>query len=207
MKRYFMIFLALVAAVGCKSTPVEEVAFPQTQPFGQSVRSSFDMMVQNAQPQELVFGTIKFELNKAVLNREAKETLNRVVPKLTGITGSVIIEGYADLVPFEDNAKQLAKQRAVTVADYLHAAGVWKERLVIHNFADTRPSASNGGSEERSGNRQVVIRVFPQGEGMTGKDAAKTVNRVPASSAVSTPAAPNAEAAPPAGGASTPPVK
>lgn len=209
MIRYFITFFVLFLAIGCKTTTDDALSFPPTPPFGQTIRASSEAMIQNAQQQNLVLGIIHFDNGKAILNYTAQDSLNRIAQKIATTEGSVIIEGHADLAPFEKDGDLLAKQRAEAVSIYLQSAGVWKKRLVIHNFADTRPAKTENMSNIRNENQRVEIKIYPQGEGMTGKDAIKAskISSPQANTSNASAATDGAAALPAAAEAATPAAK
>lgn len=68
-----------------------------------------------------------FGLNQAVLNRAAKNRIDRdVLPKLTACNGAsgMTITGYTDLLGNARSNQALSEKRAAAVADYLKKKGV-----------------------------------------------------------------------------------
>lgn len=75
-----------------------------------------------------------FGLNQAVLNRAAKNRIDRdVLPKLTACNGSsgMVITGYTDLLGNARSNQALSEKRATAVADYLKKKGVTVNMKVV----------------------------------------------------------------------------
>ncbi len=171
MKRLFVMILCLTLLSACQSTQPQGLIRPADKPFGATVRKPFDDMVANASQPERIAGCVYFEFNDSELSREARQELDRIARIVSARSGPVIVEGHADTVNTEAFNKRLGFERALMAAHYLENAGVWDERLVIRSFGEDRPAESNLTDRGRALNRRVVVKTFPQGEGMNGKRA------------------------------------
>ncbi|HXK92816.1 MAG TPA: OmpA family protein, partial [bacterium] len=111
------------------------------------------------------------------LTPEAKAALDWIAQDIAQREGLVIVEGHADHFNTDEYNLRLGYRRALNVADYLKSAGVWDERLVIRSFGEARPVATNWIDSERAKNRQVVIKMFAQGDGMSSKEAMRAYQK------------------------------
>lgn len=163
---------------GCETaktqTPADVTAAP---PFGARVQAPFDAMAQNAAQPETVLGAVHFQYDKDFLTADAKTALDWIAQDIAQRDGLVIVEGHADHFNTEPYNLRLGYKRALNVADYLKSAGVWDERLVIRSFGEDRPAATNWIDSERAKNRQVVIKMFDQGDGMTAKEGVRAYRK------------------------------
>ncbi len=178
MKSTIRIILVGLLCVGCETmksqAPVETT---DAAPFGQSVETAFQTMARNAAQPETVLGYVHFAYDRDYLTPEAKAALDWIAQDIAQREGLVIVEGHADHFNTDEYNLRLGYRRALNVADYLKSAGVWDERLVIRSFGEARPVATNWIDSERAKNRQVVIKMFAQGDGMSSKEAMRAYQK------------------------------
>ena len=68
---------------------------------------------------------------------------------------------FTDSTGSAEYNQKLSEHRASTVALYLHARGVAKERLAAIGYGVQHPVASNSTEEGRAKNRRVEITLEP----------------------------------------------
>lgn len=109
----------------------------------------------------VVLKNIFFDYDKATLRPESFAELNRVFeilnkqPKL-----KIEISGHTDNKGGLDYNKQLSKERAKTVVDYLIEKGISADRLTYEGYAFEKPVATNDTDEGRQLNRRVEFKVM-----------------------------------------------
>lgn len=102
---------------------------------------------------------VTFDTGSAVLKPESSAELDRLVEVMKATpTVSGFVEGYTDSTGDAGRNKQLSKERAQAVADYLVAKGISQDRVIPRGFGQAHPVASNGTAEGRAQNRRVVLR-------------------------------------------------
>lgn len=120
------------------------------------------VIVQPAIIESLVLsGDTNFEFNKSKLLPHAYTALDRLVvtmkenPNFTWEIG-----GHTDGIGSDSYNKNLSKQRAQSVVDYLLNKGVGRNKLNIVGYGKDNPIATNETVEGRSMNRRVEIKVL-----------------------------------------------
>lgn len=107
-----------------------------------------------------------FQRASAILSAEAKETLTAfasVVAKDDYDDTHILIEGHTsdNGDPNNDQANMdLSKQRAESVASYLVAQGVARDRLEIQYYGETQPKYPNDTEENMAKNRRVEFAIY-----------------------------------------------
>ncbi|KQV45430.1 MULTISPECIES: outer membrane protein OmpA [unclassified Duganella] len=101
-----------------------------------------------------------FDYDKAVLKPEAKEKLDDLVSKLSGINLEVIIGvGHTDSMGTDQYNDKLSLRRADAVKAYLQSKGVEANRVYSEGKGEKQPVADNKTAEGRAQNRRVEIEV------------------------------------------------
>lgn len=110
--------------------------------------------------------SVLFDLGKADIKAEGRETLKYIGHVLVDIPNHVRVEGHTDDLPistavFPSNW-ELSTARATNVLRYLiDAAGIQAERLSAAGYGEYRPVAPNDSPENRKLNRRVdVVLLF-----------------------------------------------
>lgn len=102
--------------------------------------------------------TILFDLGKADLKPEGKETLDNVVVIMKNFpTERFHIAGHSDNTFTEEFNQTLSENRANNVRNYLISKGINPGRLTAKGYGESRPIASNDLEEGRTRNRRVEI--------------------------------------------------
>lgn len=103
---------------------------------------------------------VTFAQNKAELFKASTNELVFVAEFLKNNDSiKVEVAGHTDDVGSEEYNKELSKQRAESVADFLVEQGVEATRLLIAGYGKTMPLLPNEDEESRAQNRRVEIRV------------------------------------------------
>src|SRR6056297_321001 len=105
---------------------------------------------------------VTFEFDSAVLLSEAEAELNQVVDIMDAAEDILLVEiaGHTDSVGPEAYNQGLSERRAQSVADYLAAQGVSRDRMQVAGYGESRPKVPNTSPENRRMNRRVVISVI-----------------------------------------------
>ena len=107
---------------------------------------------------------ITFPINSYQIQPQFKATLDQVAPTLASYP-STLIDVYGHTDPSGGDAINipLSQNRASSVASYLAARGVQRERIATQGFGSSQPLAGNDNSTEaeRAANRRVEIRIVP----------------------------------------------
>ena len=105
---------------------------------------------------------ISFSTGSADLNARFFPVLDSV-SKVLGKYDKTLIEvaGHTDSVGSSESNQSLSERRANTVAQYLIARGIVRERALIAGAGETRPMADNATAEGRAMNRRVELTLLP----------------------------------------------
>lgn len=139
-----------------KGTKVDEVGCPV-------VEEQVAEVVPPAPADEvIVVDHLHFAFNSDKLTSEDRSVLDGVVTRLKteGPNAKLSITGYTDSVGSDAYNLKLSERRAVSVANYLTAAGVPQGNIVaVSGAGETQPVADNATAEGRAQNRRVTIAV------------------------------------------------
>lgn len=109
----------------------------------------------------IVLHGVNFEFNKATLTINAKSLLDQVADALVARADiKVEIDGHTDGKGTEAYNQKLSDSRAKSVATYLVAKGIAKDRLTSKGFGKSMPIADNETDEGREKNRRVELKVL-----------------------------------------------
>lgn len=104
---------------------------------------------------------INFESGDVWLTDAARKRLDLLVvyiaadPSIT----SVVIDGHSDSYGQRITNRELSKQRAEAVAQYLIAAGVNEEMITVRYHGDRYPVADNKTAANRARNRRATVKL------------------------------------------------
>ncbi|MFB6345381.1 MAG: OmpA family protein [bacterium] len=110
---------------------------------------------------------ILFDLGKATLKPQSKQTLNKLANAFAEHENRPIaVEGHTDTLPIETarfpNNWHLSAARAVNVVQYLvDERNIAPERFIAAGLGEHHPVATNQTSEGRAKNRRVEIVLYP----------------------------------------------
>jgi outer membrane protein OmpA-like peptidoglycan-associated protein len=106
---------------------------------------------------------VKFKLDSAELNNDAKNALNEFAARVKGLTDQYFVEvqGHTDDTGSEAYNEELGQRRAESVRRYLsreHKLPL--NRISTISYGDTLPVESNKTRAGRAANRRVVLIVL-----------------------------------------------
>lgn len=101
-----------------------------------------------------------FEIDRAVLSKEAKDFLDQIAGHLSpSAQVGIKIIGHASSEGSSSYNQILSEKRAQSVADYLIEKGVKNTQLNISGKGETQPLESNTTEQGRSKNRRVELKL------------------------------------------------
>jgi outer membrane protein OmpA-like peptidoglycan-associated protein len=108
-----------------------------------------------------VLNNIFFDVDKYALKEKSAAELQKIVRFLNGNPAiRVEIGGHTDNSGSDVYNRQLSEKRAMSVYDYLTAAGIDKKRLLLKGYGPDVPVASNDTEEGRQLNRRIEFRII-----------------------------------------------
>ncbi len=108
---------------------------------------------------------ILFDFNSYQLKPEAMKLLDTIYSILSGMDyRKIVVEGHTDNVGSADYNFKLSKERAQSVANYLIAKGIPREKITVFGYGETKPLYPNDTPEHRAKNRRVEIKVLKECE-------------------------------------------
>lgn len=104
---------------------------------------------------------LMFPINSATLQENYKDDLRATAEVFAKYDDTnILVEGHTDDTGAESYNMDLSRRRAQTVADFLAAQGVSRNRLVTEAFGEAQPKYENDSEENRSRNRRVELAIF-----------------------------------------------
>lgn len=144
----------------CPGTPqgtvVDEVGCPV------EVAEVVEEVVEVVVDEEIVIDNLHFAFNSAELTAADQAVLDTVASRLkdSAANAKLSITGFTDSVGADAYNQKLSERRALSVANYLVAAGVAQASIVaVAGAGEAEPVADNATAEGRAMNRRVVIAV------------------------------------------------
>ena len=102
-----------------------------------------------------------FASNRAVLKKEARESLNEAINLIKEYPkNKILIEAYTDSIGDKDNNLKLSYSRAKAVYSYFVKNGINSKRLSFVGYGEEKPIASNKTANGRAQNRRIKIIVL-----------------------------------------------
>ena len=111
---------------------------------------------------------ITFPINSYEIQPQFRSTLDQVAATLSTYPSTLIdVYGHTDPSGGDAINMPLSRNRAGSVADYLAARGVQRERIATEGFGSSQPLPGNANATEaeRAANRRVEIRIVPVEQG------------------------------------------
>lgn len=112
--------------------------------------------------EQLVINNLHFAFDSAQLTAADQAVLDGVAARLKDVAANakLTITGFTDSVGADAYNLKLSERRALSVANYLVAAGVAQASIVaVAGAGEAQPVADNATAEGRAMNRRVVIGV------------------------------------------------
>jgi len=150
----FFAFLTLLFFNACSSLQVTEEAIGD-----QSVAGVSLTLKSTAAQAVLANAVVYFEYDQSNLTAKSIQALKGVrglmkrSPKIT-----ISIEGHADERGTREYNLALGQRRAESVANYLIASGIKRDRLIAKSFGEERPLSLGSNDTAWSKNRRVEIK-------------------------------------------------
>lgn len=111
----------------------------------------------------VVLRPVNFQSNRADLTQPSRDTLDEIAQRLSAHKDmKVLIEGYTDATGSEQYNRQLGRQRAEAVRDYLVSRGVDAGSLEVASRGPANPVADNRTAEGRARNRRAEVNSEAQ---------------------------------------------
>ncbi len=108
-----------------------------------------------------VFQNLVFKTGKAIIASVSFSSLDNLATLLNGNDKfTILIEGHTDNVGKKKANKKLSEDRANSVAEYLKAKGVARERIKTVGYGDTKPLYKNNTADNKAKNRRVEFTVL-----------------------------------------------
>lgn len=127
--------------------------------WGEFQKCSADLLPMNF---ELVSrSVVSFANGGSALSASAKQLLDTALEYIQAdeeISG-IVLEGHSDNVGNRLDNRELARQRAMAVRDYLMQRGVKEDLFTLRFHGDRYPVASNRSSDGRAKNRRVTLKL------------------------------------------------
>lgn len=109
---------------------------------------------------KIVLRGVNFDFNKSNIRADARPILDEAIRTLQEEHDVALsVEGHTDAIGSDAYNQKLSERRARSVADYLAAGGIHRNRMHIEGFGETKPVASNATDDGRAQNRRVELHV------------------------------------------------
>ncbi len=109
-----------------------------------------------------IMRNVYFDFSKATLKKESYNEIEKLVKMLNANpTMKIEISGHTDFIGGSAYNKELSRQRASAVRDYIINKGIAKNRVTAVGYGSERPLASNDDEEEgRELNRRTEFTIL-----------------------------------------------
>ncbi len=105
---------------------------------------------------------VTFDFNKTDIKPQFYPSLNTIAGTLREYNQTIVeVSGHTDNIGSDAVNQRISEQRANSVASYLMAQGLQRERFEIIGLGKRFPIADNATEQGRSLNRRVEIRLLP----------------------------------------------
>ena len=105
---------------------------------------------------------VTFDFNRTEVKPQFYPALSKIAGTLREYNQTIVeVSGHTDNIGTDAVNQRISEQRANSVASYLMAQGVQRERFEIVGMGKRFPIASNETEQGRSLNRRVEIRLLP----------------------------------------------
>jgi len=105
---------------------------------------------------------VTFDFNRTDIKPQFYPSLNTIAGTLREYNQTIVeVSGHTDSIGSDEVNQRISEQRAHSVASYLMAQGVQRERIETIGMGERAPIADNATEAGRSMNRRVEIRLLP----------------------------------------------
>jgi outer membrane protein OmpA-like peptidoglycan-associated protein len=105
---------------------------------------------------------VTFDFNRTDIKPQFYPSLNTVAGTMRSYNQTIVeVSGHTDNIGSDAVNQRISEQRAQSVASYLQAQGVQRERLEVVGLGMRFPIADNATEQGRARNRRVEIRLLP----------------------------------------------
>ena len=105
-------------------------------------------------------GQINFQVSKAIIRDDSKETLVSIADALKSCPAAdVEIGGHTDSDGNEVNNQSLSEARAIAVRDVLVQSGLDGAKITAKGYGESQPIADNDNRENKAKNRRIEFRL------------------------------------------------
>jgi len=112
--------------------------------------------------------TVPFQFNRAVLNQEAKDNLDKLASEInSGKRFFIAVEGYTDSTGTKEYNEQLSQRRADAVVHYLvskHNVPIYRIHMI--GLGEEKPVEEAKTRAARAKNRRVEVKIFSADQAM-----------------------------------------
>jgi peptidoglycan-associated lipoprotein len=127
------------------SLPENEKGKMTTVGLSDSKNFTYDFCIPPIVPDDIKFPAVLYDVDKATLRPESKDSLNYLYQILIDNPNLVIeLDAHTDSRGSADHNRDLAQRRAQSCVDYLISKGIAKERLVAKGFGEDKPLLWHG---------------------------------------------------------------
>lgn len=157
---YVLLGCAALALSGCMSGPDLMVDGPNLppekpayEPYVQEQASMDDFLIASGS------NTVLFSTNSAILDPQARETLDRQAAWMMNHPDvEILVEGHADMRATDNYNLKLARARANSVVEYFVMKGLTRSRFTARSFGEGKPVIDKSGDVQL--NRRAVTVIL-----------------------------------------------
>lgn len=152
----------------------ERAARKDAEERAQAALASLDELAKVKQEQRkltiTLSGAVLFEFGKSALLPSAKRRLDEVATALAaqGDDKQITVEGHTDSIGTPENNRELSKERARAVREYIVSKGLDGGRVRAVGRGESEPIANNSTPEGRANNRRVELVIEARGKIASG---------------------------------------
>lgn len=107
-------------------------------------------------------GGVTFASDSAAISQSFYSSLNDIANVLVQYPESkILVNGYTDSTGGDAHNQALSERRANSVANYLAAQGVARNRIIATGYGKSNPIATNSTEAGKQANRRVEVKIIP----------------------------------------------
>lgn len=107
-------------------------------------------------------GGVTFASDSAAISQAFYSSLNEIAGVLVQYPESkILVNGYTDSTGGDAHNQALSERRANSVANYLAAQGVSRNRIIATGYGKSNPIATNSTEAGKQANRRVEVKIIP----------------------------------------------